>query len=95
MFYNTGISTYIWILSKNKRKERKGKVQLIDASSFSHMLRKSLGNKRKEITPEDRATITRLYADFKENEFCQIYDNTEFIYSFKEVMQLLKKELKV
>lgn len=64
MFYNTGISTYIWVLSKNKRKERIGKVQLIDASSFSHKLRKSLGNKKNEITPEDRAAITKLYSDF-------------------------------
>ena len=91
MFYNTGISTYIWILSKNKRKERKGKIQLIDASSFSHSLRKPLGNKRNEITPEDRATITKLYSDFKENEYCQIYDNTEFIYREYTVMQPLQR----
>ena len=58
MFYNTGIATYIWVLSKNKRKERTGKIQLIDASSFKHALRKSLGNKRNEITPEDRVAIT-------------------------------------
>ncbi len=91
MFYNTGISTYIWILSKNKRKERKGKIQLIDASSFSHSLRKPLGNKRNEITPEDRAIITKLYSDFKENEYCQIYDNTEFIYREYTVMQPLQR----
>lgn len=64
MFYNTGIATYIWVLSKNKRAERKGKIQLIDASSFAHPLRKSLGNKRNEIKPEDRVAITKLYADF-------------------------------
>ena len=91
MFYNTGISTYIWILSKNKRKERKGKIQLIDESSFSHSLRKPLGNKRNEITPEDRAIITKLYSDFKENEYCQIYDNTEFIYREYTVMQPLQR----
>lgn len=91
MFYNTGISTYIWVFSKNKRIERKGKIQLIDASSFSHSLRKSLGSKRKEITPEDRAAITKLYADFKENEYCQIYDDTEFIYREYTVMQPLQR----
>ena len=91
MFYNTGITTYIWVLSKNKRAERKGKIQLIDASSFAHSLRKTLGNKRKEITPEDRIKITKLYADFKENEHCQIYDNTEFIYREYAVMQPLQR----
>lgn len=91
MFYNTGIVTYIWVLSKNKRTERKGKIQLIDASSFAHLLRKSLGNKRKEITPEDRIAITKLYAEFKENEYCQIYDNTEFIYREYAVMQPLQR----
>lgn len=91
MFYNTGIATYIWVLSKNKRTERKGKIQLIDASSFAHLLRKSLGNKRKEITPEDRIAITKLYAEFKENEYCQIYDNTEFIYREYAVMQPLQR----
>lgn len=91
MFYNTGITTYIWILSKNKRAERKGKIQLIDASSFSHKLRKNLGNKKCEITLEDRVQITKLYADFKENEYCQIYDNTEFIYREYAVMQPLQR----
>lgn len=91
MFYNTGITTYIWILSKNKRAERKGKIQLIDASSFSHKLRKNLGNKKCEITPEDRVQITELYANFKENEYCQIYDNTEFLYREYTVMQPLQR----
>lgn len=91
LFYNTGIATYIWILSKNKRPERKGKVQLIDATNIYHKLRKALGNKRNEITPDDRAQITRLYADFKENELCKIYDNTEFIYKEYSVMQPLQR----
>ena len=91
MFYNTGISTYIWVLSKNKRIERKGKIQLIDASSFKHQLRKSLGNKRNEITPEDRVIITKLYADFSENEYCKIYNNTEFMYREYAVMQPLQR----
>lgn len=91
MFYNTGIATYIWVLSKNKRAERKGKIQLIDASHLCHKLRKNLGNKKCEITPEDRVAITKLYADFKENEHCQIYDNTEFIYREYAVMQPLQR----
>lgn len=91
LFYNTGIATYIWVLSKNKRPERKGKIQLIDASSFSHKLRKALGNKKNEISAEDRSAITKLYADFKENEYSKIYDNTEFIYREYAVMQPLQR----
>ena len=65
LFYNTGIATYIWVLSKNKRPERRGKIQLIDATQIYHKLRKPLGNKKNEFSPEDRAEITRLYADFQ------------------------------
>ena len=91
LFYNTGIATYVWVLSKNKRPERVGKVQLIDATSIYHKLRKPLGNKKNEFSPEDRAEITRLYVEFKENEYCQIYDNTEFIYREYTVMQPLQR----
>lgn len=91
LFYNTGIATYIWVLSKNKRKKRRGKVQLIDASGIYHKLRKSLGNKRNEITPEDRKRITELYANFEENELCQIYDNEEFMYREYVVKQPLQR----
>ena len=91
LFYNTGIATYIWVLSKNKRPERKGKIQLIDASSFSKKLRKALGDKKNEISPEDRTAITKLYADFAENEYCKIYPNQEFIYREYVVMQPLQR----
>lgn len=91
LFYNTGIATYIWVLSKNKRPERKRKIQLIDASSFFKKLRKALGDKKNEISPEDRSTITKLYADFTEGEFCKIYDNEEFIYREYAVMQPLQR----
>lgn len=91
MFYNTGITTYIWILSKNKREERKNKIQLIDASAFSHKLRKALGNKKHEISPNDRVKITELYYNFEENEFCKIFDNQEFIYREYSVMQPLQR----
>lgn len=91
LFYNTGIATYIWVLSKNKCQERKGKIQLIDASSFFKKLRKALGDKKNEISPEDRTAITKLYADFVENEYCKIYSNEEFIYREYAVMQPLQR----
>ena len=91
LFYNTGIATYIWVLSKNKREERKGKIQLIDASNIYHKLRKALGNKKNEITPEDRTKITHLYADFEENELSKIYKNEEFLYREYTVMQPLQR----
>lgn len=91
LFYNTGIATYIWVLSMNKRKERKGKIQLIDATSLSHKLRKPLGNKKNEIGPEERKAITELYLNFEENDLCKIYPNTEFIYREYAVMQPLQR----
>lgn len=91
LFYNTGIATYVWILSKNKRAARQGKIQLIDATEIYHTLRKSLGNKRKEFTAEDRKTITKLYSDFVENDKSKIYDNEEFIYREYTVMQPLQR----
>ena len=91
LFYNTGIATYIWILSKNKREERQGKVQLIDATQLYHGLRKSLGKKRNEITAEDREAIVKLYADFTENENSKIFRNMEFMYREYAVMQPLQR----
>ena len=91
LFYNTGIQTYVWILSKNKRKARKGKIQLIDASGIYHKLRKGLGYKKNELTPEDRKKITELYVNFENNEYVKIYDNTEFIYREYSTMQPLQR----
>lgn len=91
LFYNTGIATYIWILSKNKRAERKGKVQLIDATSICHKLRKSLGDKSNEITKEDCEQITKLYKDFEENELVKIFENEDFMYREYAVMQPLQR----
>lgn len=91
LFYNTGIATYIWVLSKNKRLERKGKIQLIDATGIYHKLRRPLGNKRNEINPEDRKKITKLYSDFVPNELVKIYSNTEFIYREYNIMQPLQR----
>lgn len=91
LFYNTGIPTYIWVFSKNKTPERRGKIQLIDATNFYTRLRKALGNKRNEISAENRKDITALYADFKENEYSKIYKNEEFIYREYVVMQPLQR----
>lgn len=80
MFYNTGIATYIFIIAKNKEEKRKGKVQLLDATSFGTRLRKGLGDKRNEITSKDIVTLTEMYDEFRENEFCKILDNEDFLY---------------
>ncbi|CPF96670.1 type I restriction-modification methylase [Burkholderia pseudomallei] len=74
MFYNTGISTYVWVLSNKKPEHRKGRVQLIDASSFWQKMRKSLGSKRKEMSGEHIATITRLFGDLIEAELATVFD---------------------
>lgn len=91
LFYNTGIQTYVWILSKNKSQKRKGKIQLIDASSICHKLRKSIGYKKNEFKPEDRKKITELYSSFEENEYVKIFSNKEFIYREYKVMQPLQR----
>lgn len=91
LFYNTGIATYVWVLSKNKRKKRQGKIQLINAMGICHKLRKSLGDKKNEISPEDRSFITKLYSDFEENELCKIFKNEEFLYREYTVMQPLQR----
>lgn len=91
MFYNTGIATYVRILSKNKAEKRRGKIQLIDAREIYHTLRKSLGNKRREFTKLDREKITALYKNFEENDLSQIHDNREFIYKEYTIMQPLQR----
>jgi type I restriction enzyme M protein len=85
MFYNTGISTYVWIVSNKKPEHRKGLVQLIDASAMWQKMRKSLGSKRKELSDEHIAEITRLFGQFVEAEadgkpISRIFKNTDFGY---------------
>ena len=97
MFYNTGISTYIWILSNRKPAERKGKVQLIDASGFWQKMRKSLGSKRKELSPEHIEQITRLFGNFEEAEqdgrpISRIFRNEDFGYHTITVERPLRDE---
>lgn len=86
MFYNTGISTYVWIVTNRKPKRRKGMIQLIDASGFWQRMRKSLGSKRKELSPEHIEEITRLFGEGKEATkdgvpISRIFKNEDFGYS--------------
>jgi type I restriction enzyme M protein len=81
MFYNTGIATYIWIVTNRKPEQRKGKVQLINAVDFAAPMRKSLGNKRQYFTSEHIRQITELYTAFAEGKFCKVFDNTDFGYT--------------
>ncbi|SEA89793.1 type I restriction-modification system subunit M [Acidovorax soli] len=74
MFYNTGIGTYVWILSNHKPPERKGKVQLVDGSALWVKMRKSLGSKRKELSVQDVADITKLYGDFAPASLATVFD---------------------
>ncbi len=80
IFYNTGISTYIWILSNRKLNRRKGKIQLIDASQLYQKLNKNLGQKNCELTDEHIDKITQLYLSFEESDISQIFRNAEFGY---------------
>jgi type I restriction enzyme M protein len=80
LFYNTGISTYFWIVTNRKSPERQGKVQLVDARESWVKMRKSLGDKRKEISPDQIDEITRLYGEFTENERVKVFPNESFGY---------------
>ncbi len=81
LFFNTGISTYIWVVNNKKSERRQGKVQLINGSSFFKQMKKSLGNKRKEITEGNRNTILGNYLNFEEDEYSKIYPNEFFGYT--------------
>ncbi|WP_460028461.1 HsdM family class I SAM-dependent methyltransferase, partial [Methyloparacoccus murrellii] len=97
MFYNTGIATYVWILSNRKPEHRRGKVQLIDASGMWQKMRKSLGSKRKELSDEHIAEITRLFGNFEEasdgkKPISRIFRNTDFGYRTITVERPLRDE---
>jgi type I restriction enzyme M protein len=97
MFYNTGISTYVWIVSNRKPSHRIGKVQLIDASSFWQKMRKSLGSKRKELSPDHIEEITRLFGGSKEVTkdgvpISRIFKNEDFGYRTITVERPLRDE---
>jgi type I restriction enzyme M protein len=95
LFYNTGIFTYLWIVTNRKEKQRKGKIQLIDATGFFKKMRKSLGNKRHEVCEDQRDDITRLYGTFKEGERIRIFDNEDFGYQRITVERPLKLNFEV
>lgn len=97
MFYNTGIATYVWVLSNKKPAARKGKVQLIDASGYWQKMRKSLGSKRKELSDEHIATVTRLFGEFIEAEddgkpISRIFNNADFGYTTITVERPMRDE---
>lgn len=80
MFYNTGIGTYIWVLSNKKEERRKGKIQLIDATTMKSPLRKNMGEKNCELTPELRDEIMRIFMEMEESSVSRVFDNREFGY---------------
>lgn len=80
MFYNTGIGTYIWILSNKKEERRKGKIQLIDATKMKTPLRKNMGNKNCEFSPAIRDEIVRIFCEMEESDVSKVFDNDEFGY---------------
>jgi type I restriction enzyme M protein len=90
MFYNTGISTYIWILTNRKDGHRKGRVQLIDGREMFNKLRKGLGSKRNELTAQNIETIVGLYAAFEDREHSKIFRNEDFLYRTITVERPLK-----
>ncbi|MBI6062021.1 type I restriction-modification system subunit M [Clostridium perfringens] len=95
MFYNTPIATYIWVLTNRKDEKRKGKIQLVNATDYYKLMRKSLGNKRKEITKEQIQEIKALYENFTEGENCKIFDREDFGYRKITVERPLKLSFKV
>jgi type I restriction enzyme M protein len=89
LFFNTGITTYIWILNNSKKAQRKGKILLINACGLFKPMKKSLGSKRKEICSEQQQLILDTYTGFSETEICKIYPNTFFGYTKVTIEQPL------
>lgn len=92
MFYNTGIGTFIWVLSNRKEERRKGKIQLIDATAIKTPLRKNMGEKNCELSPAQRQEIVRIFMAFEESEVSRIFPNSEFGYWKVSVQQPLLDE---
>jgi len=80
LFYNTGIATYVWVLTNRKEEKRKNKVQLINATGFWTPMRKSLGDKRRQISKDQISEITAIHSTFSEGEFCKVFDTSAFGY---------------
>ena len=94
LFYNTGISTYFWIVTNRKTEHRQGKIQLIDARGLFQKMRKSLGNKRNELSDDHIAEITRIYGEFREGPCCKIFDNEDFGYLKITVERPLRRKMR-
>lgn len=92
MFYNTGIGTFLWILSNKKDSKRKGKVQLIDATEIKSPVRKNLGEKNAELSVSDRKQILELYMDFEnaDSKYSKVFDNKEFGYWSVDMLRSLR-----
>jgi len=95
LFYNTGISTYLWIVTNRKDEKRKGKIQLINATGDFVKIRKSLGNKRNEISESQIQELTRLYGNNRRGKRVKIFDNDDFGYNRITVERPLKLNFKV
>ena len=95
LFFNTGIATYVWVVTNKKPAHRKGKVQLINAVNFFEKMRKSLGHKRKYITEGQIRQITEIYTDFAQGEHCKIFDNEDFGFTKVVVERPMMKNGKV
>lgn len=95
LFYNTGIATYIWILTNNKAPLSKGKVRLINAVDFYKKMKKSMGSKRNEIREDQLNEIVRLYGDAQPNEYVKIFDNEDFGYAKITVERPLRLNFQV
>lgn len=95
LFYNTGIRTYIWVLTNQKPEERKGKIQLVDASQKYIKMRKSLGNKRHQLSDKDIEDILDLYSRFDENDVIKVFDNEDFGYTKVTVERPLQLNFEV
>ena len=93
IFFRTGIGTYIWLLSNKKPVDRKGKVQLIDATALYEPMRKSEGNKRRKVGDDQIRQIVQIYADFAETKESRIFDSREFGYRRVKVLRPLRKKL--
>ena len=92
MFFNTGITTYLWVVTNKKTSERKGKIQLINGSKNFKVMKKSLGSKRKEMSRDEIDEIINLYLNFQENEVSKIYENSYFGYTKVQVEQPLVED---
>ena len=95
LFYNTGISTYVWVVTNRKEPSRKGKIQLVNATTFFKKMSRSLGNKRNELSDDDIVKITEIYGNFRQGKFCKIFNNSDFGYSRITVERPLVEDGKV